>query len=136
MTDQIQDGTVETARVRLIEAFTAAWESRDLDALMELMADDCVFRASVGPEPGVSFVGRDAVRRGYAMFLGAADGPPADTQSAAPLVHRDFAVTRWTVRTAGKDGAHVEVRGCDVFEFDGDRISLKDTYRKVLSAGA
>jgi ketosteroid isomerase-like protein len=122
----------DTDREQLIEAFTAAWNAKDLDAVMDLMADDCAFRASVGPEPGRSFVGRDAVRHGFSLFLGPDVGPPPDTECAPTLVHRDFAVTRWTLRWPGVDGAPgIETRGCDVFEFDGDRISVKDTYRKV-----
>jgi len=137
MAEQTQTAAVEADHLRLIETFTTAWEAGDLDALMALMADNCMFHASVGPEPGLSFVGRDAVRRGFAQFLAApaAAAPPTDIENAEPLVHRDFAVTRWTVRGAGPNGAPL-VRGCDIFEFDGDRIMRKDTYRKVLSTSS
>jgi ketosteroid isomerase-like protein len=118
-------------RLKLLEEFTAAWTAKDVDALMGLMAEDCAFRASVGPEPGASFVGRDAVRRGYEQFLAAGSGPPPESENDEPLVTGDFAVTRWTLRWPQADGAPVEVRGCDVFEFEGGRIKLKDTYRKV-----
>jgi ketosteroid isomerase-like protein len=120
---------------QLLETFTAAWNAKDLDGLMDLMADDCAFRASVGPEPGASFVGREAVRRGYEQFLGGS-GPPPETVSEEPLVTGDFAVTRWTLRWPQAGGAPVEVRGCDVFEFEGGRIKLKDTYRKVPDSPA
>ena len=40
-------------------------------------------------------------------------------------------VSEWTfVGTRASDGQRVEVDGCDVFTFDGDRIRLKDSYRK------
>jgi ketosteroid isomerase-like protein len=120
----------ERDRLSLIEAFTEAWTAGDLDAVMDLMADDCQFGASVGPEPGTRFVGRDAVRRGFSLFL-AADGPPPESENAPVLVGEDFAVTRWTLRLPSADGPPTVVRGCDVFEFDGDRISAKDTYRKA-----
>jgi ketosteroid isomerase-like protein len=119
-------------RTALIEAFTAAWNAKDVDGLMEIMADDCEFRASVGPEPGTSYVGRDEVRRGYEQFLAPSDDPAPESSESAPLlVGDDFAVTRWTLRWPQPDGPPTEVRGCDVFEFAGDRIRLKDTYRKV-----
>jgi len=114
---------------RLIEEFGAAWSARDVDALMELMAPECEFRASVGPEPGRSFVGREEVRDGFAAFLAPTDGPPPDTESLPLLVGPDFAVTRWIARV---DGAPV-VHGCDVFEFSLGRVRLKDTYRKVVA---
>jgi ketosteroid isomerase-like protein len=119
--------------VRLLAAFTEAWTAKDLEAVMDLMADDCVFRASVGPEPGSSFVGRDEVRRGFGLFLVPDAGPPPATENGETLVHADFAVTRWTLRWPRAEGGPVEVRGCDVFEFEGERIKLKDTYRKTLA---
>jgi ketosteroid isomerase-like protein len=119
-------------REALLEAFSAAWSAKDLDALMDLMTDDCQFRASVGAEPGTTFTGRDEVRRGYGLFVGPeATGPAPESEETVALTNGDFAVTRWTLRFAQPDGGYHEVRGCDVFEFEGDRIKLKDTYRKV-----
>jgi ketosteroid isomerase-like protein len=119
-------------RHSLLEAFTRAWSGKDIDGLMELMATECEFRSSVGPGPGARFTGRDEVRRGFELFLGPPGGPAAETESTGDLVAEDFAVTRWTARSRQPDGAVVEVRACDVFEFEGDRIKVKDTYRKVV----
>ena len=44
----------------------------------------------------------------------------------------DFAVVRWQVPTADGSG-DAEVRACDIFEFAGDRIRSKDTYRKIAA---
>lgn len=121
-----------TDRQQLIDAFSRAWSAKDVDALMELMAPECEFRSSVGPGPGASFTGREEVRRGFALFLGPVDAPAAQTWSNGDLFDDDFAVTRWTARAPQPDGSVVEVRACDVFEFEGDRIRVKDTYRKVL----
>ncbi len=123
-------------RIALIESFASAWTARDVDALMALMAQDCEFRASIGPEPGMTFTGRAAVRQGYELFLG--PGGSSTTEEEEMLVSEDFAVTRWTSRTSGPgpNGApgsvDVVVRACDIFEFTGDRISRKDTYRKSV----
>jgi ketosteroid isomerase-like protein len=126
--------TDRAGRIALIEAFARAWEARDVDALMELMADRCEFHASVGPEPGTTFIGRDAVRRAYERFLAPppADAVPVEVDMEPLLVCADFAVTRWTVRSPG--ATVPEVRACDVFEFEGDRIRVKDTFRKVPGA--
>ena len=35
------------------------------------------------------------------------------------------------VRHAAEDGRETVVSGCDLFEFVGDRIRVKDAYRKV-----
>src|SRR5207302_4000436 len=45
------------------QRFSEAWAKRDIDGLMALVTDDIFYGASVGPEPGATFRGRDAVRR-------------------------------------------------------------------------
>jgi ketosteroid isomerase-like protein len=72
-------------RASLLDAFTAAWSSKDLDGLMALMAEECVFRASVGPEPGATFAGRDDVRRGFELFLGGGGAAP-ETEHEETLI--------------------------------------------------
>jgi len=40
-------------------------------------------------------------------------------------------VSEWTfVGTRASDGLRVEVDGCDLFTFRGDRIRVKDSWRK------
>lgn len=118
-------------RGKLLKDFSTAWEAKDVDALMGLMADECAFRASLGPEPGMTFVGREEVRRGFILFLGPPGPPAAETVTDEPLICDDFAVTRWTTRIPQSDGEPLVVRACDIIEFAGDRIGVKDTYRKV-----
>ena len=50
--------------IERLQAFDDAWRQKDLEALMKFMADDCEYHASVGPDPGESFIGKEAVRRG------------------------------------------------------------------------
>ena len=120
-----------TRRAELVGRFTDAWNSQDLEALMELMTDDCMFRASIGPEPGATFIGRDEVRRGFEQFLAGSDGPAPRTETEKPLISDNFAVTRWTTYLAGSDDPPLVVRACDILGFEGNRIKFKDTYRKV-----
>ena len=119
-------------RAQLLDRFTAAWGAGDIDALMALMTENCVFRASIGPEPGTTFSGSDDVRRGFSLFIssGGTDSG-AQTDAEAPLISADFAVTRWTSRYPRPDGAALVVSACDIFSFEGDLIMSKDTYRKV-----
>lgn len=118
-------------RHALLEEFDRAWREKDIEALMDLMAPEPEFRCSIGPEPGARFTGADEVRRGFLLFLGPPGAQAAEIESTGDLVCEEFAVTRWTVRSRQADGTVVEVRACDVFEFEGDRIKAKDTYRKV-----
>jgi ketosteroid isomerase-like protein len=124
--------SVVAERVRLLEAFARAWDEGDVDALMDLMGDDCTFSSSTGPGPGAVFSGRQDVRRGFEFFLspGTSRGPKSEVTGT--LVNGDFAVVRWQVPTADGSG-DAEVRACDIFEFAGDRIRSKDTYRKIAA---
>lgn len=42
-------------RARVLVKFGEAWTGKNLDALMSLVTDDCIYAASVGPEPGETF---------------------------------------------------------------------------------
>jgi ketosteroid isomerase-like protein len=119
-------------RAQLLDRFSVAWGAGDIDALMALMTENCMFRASVGPEPGATFSGSDDVRRGFSLFIGSGGTDPGvQTDTQDPLISADFAVTRWTSRYPRPDGAAVVVTACDILGFEGDLINFKDTYRKV-----
>ena len=113
-----------------LEAFAQAWSRHDIDALMACMADDCVFHAGVGPEAsGTRYVGRDAVRAGFVKAW--TDFPDAQWTRARHFVAGRRGVSEWTfVGTRASDGVRVEVDGCDLFTFQGDRIRVKDSWRK------
>jgi steroid delta-isomerase-like uncharacterized protein len=114
---------------QLLQAFADAWNRHDVDALMSFMTDDCVFEASAGPDVcGARYVGREAVRAGYAEVW--ATYPDAQWAGARHLVLGDRGVSEWTFTGTRRDGTRVEVHGCDLFTFRGGKIALKDSYRK------
>ena len=46
--------------LEFLQTFADAWNRHDLDALMECMADDCVYETSSGDDVcGTRYVGRD-----------------------------------------------------------------------------
>lgn len=123
--------------VELLQAFADAWNRHDIEALMSFMADDCAFEASAGSQVcGTSCIGREAVRNGFEEVW--ATYPDARWISPRHFVCGDRGVSEWTFRGTRKDGSRVEVNGCDVFTFRGDKIALKNSYRKnrpALPAG-
>ncbi|MEM8933684.1 MAG: nuclear transport factor 2 family protein [Acidobacteriota bacterium] len=116
--------------IELIRAFGDAWQRGDVDALMGFMTDDCEYRASVGPEPGTRYVGRDAVRRGIEAMLRHDAG--SEAVAGAIFACGDRVVSEWSYRFPEDGGRVVEVRGCDIFHLDGDKIRCKDAYRKCF----
>jgi steroid delta-isomerase-like uncharacterized protein len=112
-----------------LQAFADAWNRHDVDALMDFMADDCVFEASAGPDAcGTRYAGRAAVRAGFAEACRAF--PDARWNSPRHFVCGDRGVSEWTFTGTRADGTRVEVNGCDVFTFRDGKILVKNSYRK------
>ncbi|MFB4270464.1 nuclear transport factor 2 family protein [Nonomuraea sp. GTA35] len=69
----------ETSPRECLECFADAWARHDVGGLLELMTEDAVYAASVGPEPGRTF-------RGHAESAG--DGAP----------YREYGIDLWRFR--------------------------------------
>ncbi len=122
-----------TVDVNLLEAFAQAWSRHDIEALMACMTDDCVFHTSAGPGAcGTRYIGYEAVRNGFMKAW--ADFPDAQWTRARHAVTGRRGVSEWTfVGTRASDGQRIEVDGCDLFTFHGDKIRVKDSWRKHRS---
>lgn len=116
-------------KVKLLEAFSAAWNAHDVDALMSMMADDCEFHTVAGPGlMGTSHKGRDAVRKAYeAAWLNIPDAAWTDSTH---VVVGDRGFTETTFSGTNDDGTRIEARMVDVFTFEGDKIRIKNAFRK------
>ncbi|WP_417728843.1 nuclear transport factor 2 family protein [Roseovarius sp.] len=120
-------------RREVLERFMAAWNARDLDALMACMATECAFNAAAGPEAeGHHVSGHDGVRAAYATVFDTF--PEAAWTAGTHHVFGDTGLSEWRFTGTDKAGQRVDVHGCDIFRFEGDLIALKDTYRKARSA--
>jgi ketosteroid isomerase-like protein len=112
-----------------LQAFADAWNRHDIEALMGFMTDDCVFEASAGPQVcGASCSGTQEVRAGFQQVW--ATYPDARWNAPRHFVCGDRGVSEWTFTGTRRDGSRVEVNGCDVFTFRGDKIVVKNSYRK------
>jgi steroid delta-isomerase-like uncharacterized protein len=113
----------------LLDRFADAWNRHDLDALMSMMTEDCVFEASAGPDVnGRRSEGKPAVRAAYAAVFDAF--PDAHWSDARHFIAGDRAVSQWTFTGTQKDGKRVEVSGCDLFTLRDGKIAVKNSYRK------
>jgi steroid delta-isomerase-like uncharacterized protein len=113
----------------LLDRFADAWNRHDLDALMSMMTDDCVFEASAGPDVnGQRSEGTDAVRAAFAaVFETFHDAHWANPRHFAS---GDRGLSEWTFTGTRTDGTRVEVNGCDLFTFRDGKIVVKNSYRK------
>lgn len=115
----------------IVQQFDEAWQRGDIDTLMSLVAEDCVYDASIGPGPGTRYVGKTEVRGGFLEMLAydEADNP----LGRLVMVDDSCALVEWTVRHTTATGETLTVRGCDIFEVDGGLIRRKDAFRKSLT---
>ena len=112
---------------RLLDAFNA----HDVDAIMAFFTEDCVMDMPRGPAPGGRrLVGKEQVREGIqSRFDGIPDIRYTDDRHWAC---EDRGVSEWTIRGTQRTGEPIEVRGCDLFEFAGGKISRKDSFWKIV----
>lgn len=127
---EVVDDALAHKRLATIERLMAAFNARDLDALMACMDTDCAFHASAGPSvEGTVHQGPAAVRAAFAAVFEAF--PEAAWTDGHHVVAGETGLSTWRFIGTTRDGATVDVRGCDVFTFDGELIALKDSYRKA-----
>jgi ketosteroid isomerase-like protein len=118
-----------TVTVDMLHAFLDAWNRHDIDALMSCMSDDCEFHAVAGPEVlGRSFIGRAAVREGFQLAW--QTFPDASWTEGTAFVCSDRGVAESTFSGTRADGMRVVARMVDVFTFSGDKIKVKNAFRK------
>ena len=112
---------------RMLDGFN----DHDLDAIMSLFTDDCVFESPRGPDPwGRRFEGKEAVREGLAArFTGI---PDVSYEGRGDFVSGERGASEWTLRGTTVEGGRLEVRGCDLWTFRGDLIVRKDSYWKIV----
>jgi steroid delta-isomerase-like uncharacterized protein len=116
--------------LEILVRHTEAWNRHDLEALMSLFAEDCVFEASGGDEVcGRRYQGRGDVSEAFAEVLETmpdAEWGHGRHYSLAP----DYGVSEWTLTGTVPDGRRLEVNGCDFLTVRDGKIISKNSYRK------
>ncbi len=113
---------------KMVDGFNA----HDIDAIMALFVDDCVFESPRGPDPwGRRFEGRAAVREGLgARFTTIPDVHYGDGRH---FVSGDRGASEWTLTGTTVEGQALAVRGCDLWTFRGDAVVVKDSFWKIVA---
>lgn len=117
--------------IEILKAFLDAFNRHDLDAIMDFFYEDCIFDMPRGPEfRGRRFTGKKEVRDGLATrFSGL---PDAHYGNDRHFVSGNRGCSEWFLTGTRPDGERIEVQGCDLFEFKGDKIFHKDSYWKLV----
>src|SRR4029450_12498381 len=98
----------------LLAAINAAFNSRDVDRIMEFFTDDCTFLMARGPEPdGRRGQGKAAGGKGLAERFKIIRDMRWDRVDQ--VIAGSRAVTVWMVTGKGDDGELLNYRGCDIY---------------------
>jgi ketosteroid isomerase-like protein len=116
------------ATVEVVRRFQDAWNAHDVDGVMALMTDDCVFESTSPPPDGERVVGQRNVRAFWERFF--AESPDAVIEIEELFASGGRATMRWRYRWGGgmEDGGHV--RGVDVYSVRAGKIAEKLSYVK------
>lgn len=125
MTAETTDLTAATHAT--IERFNEAFNRHDVDAIMSLMTDDCVFDNTPAPD-GERHEGQVAVRAVWERFF--AGSPHAHFTTEDLFAAGDRCTVRWLYRWRGEAGIEGHVRGVDLFRVRDGKVAEKLSYVK------
>ena len=114
--------------IDLVIRFNDALNAHDVDAMMALMGDACVFENTYPPPDGARLVGQAAVRAFWERFFAGSSGATIEIEEI--FACDDRCVMRWTYRWQGADGQPGHVRGVDVYRIRDGLLVEKLSYVK------
>jgi ketosteroid isomerase-like protein len=117
--------------VGILEEILDAFNRHDLDAIMGFFTDDCSFDMPRGTERwGLRLMGKAQVREGLASrFAGI---PDVRYDEDRHFVAGNRGVSEWRLSGTTVSGRRIDVCGCDLWEFRGDKVVRKDSYWKIV----
>jgi ketosteroid isomerase-like protein len=120
------------ATIERMRQISAAFNSRDVERIVDCFAEDGVFCLARGPEAvGRTLRGKAAIRQALADRFKQIPDMRWDNEEYI-LAGPDRAISLWTVRGKGADGEDLNYQGCDIYRFQGDKIIHKNTFWKIV----
>ncbi len=118
--------TAET--IAVVQRWGEAVNRQDVDAVMALMSDDCVFDSSY-PEPdGTRYEGQAAIRAVWEQFFRASPHSVFEAEEISGA--GDRCIFRWVHRWIDDDGRPAHSRGIDVMRVREGKVAEKLVYYK------
>ena len=119
---------VTQATLDIIQRFNDAFNRHDVDAVMALFTDDCVFDNTSPSPDGQRFTGQAAVRAFWTDFF--VSSPHAHFAAEDIFAGGDRCTVCWRYEWIGSDGKPGHVRGVDVFRVRDGKVAEKFAYVK------
>ncbi len=112
----------------LVVALNDALNRRDVDAMMECFADECIFENTYPPPDGTRHVGQTQVRAFWEEFFASATHAHIEAEELFSCGDRCVMLWRYEWRNEAGEAGHI--RGVDIYAFQGDKIGQKLSYVK------
>lgn len=126
MSDPVADAR-GAATLAVVRRFNEAFNHHDVDAIMALMTDDCLFDSTRPPPDGELLKGQAPVRAFWTGFF--TRSPQVRFETEAEFAAGDHAAVRWIYHWV-REGTPGHVRGVDLFLVRDGRIAEKRSYVK------
>jgi ketosteroid isomerase-like protein len=118
---------IESA-MRTVLEFNDAFNRHDVEAMMKLMTDDCVFENTDPAPDGTLYSGKQAVTQFWENFF--QESPQAHIEIEEIFGQGSRCIMRWKYSWVDAAGGQGHVRGVDVFKVSEGLISEKFSYVK------
>src|SRR5512143_1654875 len=118
---------IESA-VRLVIAFTEAFNRHDIPGMLALLSADCVYEDPSPPPDGSVYKGKDALAQYWPVFFSHLPGAHMKIEEIFGLGIR--CLLRWRLDWTDAEGGSRHVRGVDIFRLQNGLICECLTYIK------
>jgi len=89
----------------------------------------CVQQASVHGHLGKTYLGKEEIRKGVKAFF--ERFPDGRFENLKVLIAGDIGSFEWDFVATDASGKSVTTAGCDLLAFRGDKVVLKNAFRKA-----
>ncbi|MFQ5873309.1 MAG: nuclear transport factor 2 family protein [Dehalococcoidia bacterium] len=128
MQQQLVQDEATAATLETIKRFNEAFNRHDVDGIMELMTEDCVFENGMPAPDGQRLEGQAAVRGAWEQLFSTFHNAVFEEEEL--FAAADRSISRWTFRWEDKDGNPGHLRGVDIFQVRDGKVAVKLAYVK------
>jgi len=118
----------EDPMLSLITNFNLAFNRHDIEEMMEMMTEDCLFENTYPPPDGGRFNGKESVKAFWISFF--QSSPHAKIEIEEIFESQDRVIQRWVYHWQEPSGINGHIRGVDLFTIRDGLILEKLSYVK------
>ena len=121
---------MDNGRLEILRDIAGGFDTHDVARIMRHFAHDAVFESPRGRGRwGDRYEGTDAIGRAFAARFESI--PDVRYRDVTHFVAGDRAASQWTLSGTTRDGARLDLHGCDLWTLKGNLVIKKDSYWKM-----